>query len=153
MIRLTLTFFASALVGFAFMGAQAQTLQHVDNHGSNMDQCATACAECMRACESCASHCAHMVASGDKEHLVTLGTCSDCGEICAAAAKIVSRQGPMAGTICEACAKACDTCCAACEKFPQDKHMNECAKACRDCAKACRNMLQHIGQESHHADK
>ena len=67
-------------------------------------------------------------------------------EFCAAAAKIVSRQGPMASTICESCAKACDICGAACEKFPKDEHMTRCAKECRLCAKACRDMLKHAGQ-------
>jgi hypothetical protein len=53
----------------------------------------------------------------------------------------------MAVTICEACAKACDDCGIACEKHPDDKHMQECGKACRACAKACRDMIKHAGQE------
>src|SRR5579871_2084657 len=112
-----------------------------DAHAGHFAQCAKACTDCLRECESCANHCAHLVAEGKKDHLTTLGTCADCAEFCTSAAKIVARQGPMAGTICESCAKACDTCGAACEKFPQDEHMKQCAKACRDCAKACRDML------------
>jgi hypothetical protein len=111
-------------------------------HGE-FDKCARACADCMLACESCFAHCTHMLAQGKKEHATTVQTCNDCGDFCAVAAKIVGRRGPMAVTTCEACAKVCDTCGAACEKFPDDEHMKACAKACRDCAKACREMVKH----------
>lgn len=117
-------------------------------HAAHFAQCAKACTECMRECESCANHCAHLIAGGKKEHLKTLGTCSDCSEFCAAAAKITSHHGPMAGLSCEACAKACDTCGTECEKFPDDAHMKRCAEACRDCAKACREMIEHVGKEA-----
>jgi hypothetical protein len=53
----------------------------------------------------------------------------------------------MSGTICESCAKACDICGAACEKFPDDEHMKRCAQECRECAKACREMLKHVGAD------
>ena len=116
------------------------------NHGGPLDQCAKVCADCLRECASCSDHCARLVASGKKDHLTTWQTCADCAEFCAAAAKIASRHGPLAVTICEACAKACDVCAAACAKNLDDKHMQECAKACRDCAKACRDMIQQVGQ-------
>jgi hypothetical protein len=144
--------YSSVLLGLAVVGLVsipatslfAEKAKAHGKHMSHLDECAKACADCMRECESCAQHCAHLVSEGKKEHLRTLGTCADCGEFCAAAAKIVSRHGPMAGTVCEGCAKACDSCGAACEKFPDDAHMKRCAKACRDCAKACRAMLQHL---------
>jgi hypothetical protein len=113
------------------------------------EQCAKACSKCMRECESCASYCAHHVSEGHKEHLKTLGTCADCAEICASAAKIVSRHGPMAVTICQCCAKACEECGQACEKFSADEQMSRCAKACRDCAAACNDMIKH--SEHHNA--
>jgi hypothetical protein len=109
---------------------------------------AKACTECLRECESCAHHCALLVAEGKKDHLKTLDSCSDCADVCVAAAQIVSRHGPMAVLVCEACAKACDTCGTECEKFPADEHMKRCAKACRDCAKACREMIQMVGKGS-----
>ena len=46
--------------------------------------------------------------------------------------------------LCEACAKVCDDCAAACEKHPNDEHMAKCAKECRTCAKACREMIEHM---------
>lgn len=113
-----------------------------DSHALHFEACAKACADCARQCESCARHCADLMADGKKEHIVTLGNCADCAEFCTAAAKIVSRRGPMSAAICESCAKACDLCAAACEKFPDDEHMKRCAQECRTCAKACRDMLQ-----------
>jgi hypothetical protein len=113
-------------------------------HGP-MEKCAKACADCSRECESCARHCAMMLAEGKKAHLKTLATCADCGDFCALAARIVSRQGPTYVTTCEACVKVCDLCAGACEEFKDDEHMKRCAKACRDCASACREMLKHAG--------
>ena len=117
------------------------------NHGGPLEKCAKVCTDCLRECESCSDHCARLVAYGKEDHLTTLQTFADCAELCAAAAKIASRHGTLAVTICEACAKACDVCGAACEKTPDDKHMQACAKACRDCAKACRDMIKHVGHE------
>lgn len=118
-----------------------------DEHGSHYEKCARACTRCMRECESCALHCAKLVSQGHKEHMKTLGTCLDCSEFCVAAAKIISHHGPLSSTICEACAKACDVCGAACAKFADDKHMQRCAQACRDCAQACREMVRHVGRD------
>ena len=115
-------------------------------HGPNVE-CARACAVCAFQCESCFDHCVRLVAEGKKEHTRTLRLCNDCGEICAVAGKVVSRQGPLQVTICESCARACDVCGAECEKFESDEHMRACAKACRECAKACRDMIKHAGHE------
>jgi hypothetical protein len=134
---------AGALVfGGSFLAADEKKAG--DQHAAHFEQCAKACADCLRECESCAHHCADLVAAGKKEHLRTLGTCADCADVCAAAAKIVSRHGPLAGTICESCARACGECAAECEKTPGDEHMKRCAKVCRDCEKACRDMLEHV---------
>jgi hypothetical protein len=140
---------ALGLVGWSGLATRAGEKgdgEKGDKH-THFDKCSRACADCMRECESCAHHCAHMVAEGKKEHLKTLGTCADCAEFCAAAAKIVSRGGPMRVAICESCAKACDVCGAACEEFSKDKHMARCAKECRECAKECREMIKHTGPE------
>lgn len=136
---------AGLLVGYA---PAAEDNKADTPHAGHFDQCAKACADCLRECESCAHHCAHMVADGKKEHLHTLGTCADCGDVCGVAAKVVSRHGPLAVTVCESCAKTCDECGAACEKFPDDEHLARCAKACRDCAKACREMIEHAGHDT-----
>lgn len=138
----------TAALLLASYGQAARAYHEGHDHGP-ADKCARACADCMRECESCAKHCADLLSKGDKKHLKTLGTCADCGDFCALAAKVVSRRGPTAATTCEACAKVCDVCAKACEESPDDKHMASCAKACRDCAKACREMVKHAGHDHH----
>jgi hypothetical protein len=140
----------SALLLFTVGGTADDKPAHDDHHGGMFLTCAKACNDCQRECDSCARHCALRVADGKKEHMKTLGTCIDCAEICAAAARICSHQGPMAATICEACAKACDTCGEACGSFKDDDHMKLCAESCKTCAKACREMVKlaaHLSEE------
>jgi hypothetical protein len=135
---------AALAVAVLALGAAARAQ---DPHAKHFDDCAKACADCLRECESCAHHCAHLVAEGKKDHLKTLGTCTDCAAFCTLAAQVTSHRGPMAVPACEACAKACDTCAEACEKFKDDQHMARCAKSCRDCAKACREMIKQVGHD------
>lgn len=139
---------ATALAVLAGWSALETRADDKDAHAEHFAACAKACTKCMRECESCAHHCVHLVAEGKKDHLKSVGTCSDCAEFCAMAAKVVSHHGPMAGLSCEACAKACDACAAecdrCCEKSP-DEHMKRCADVCRECAKACREMVKHAG--------
>jgi hypothetical protein len=136
------------VAGCLVLRAAAQEGEHGhDDHAAHFAKCAKACTTCMRECESCLLHCAHMLAQGKKEHQRTLGTCLDCSEVCGAAAKIVGHHGPLSNVICEACAKACDVCGAACAKFTDDQHMQRCAKECRTCAAACREMLDQIGKK------
>ncbi len=147
--RIVLGLLGTAVLALVGLGGPATSAEDKDTaaphaHGE-FDKCARACAECMLQCESCLHHCFHLVLEGKKEHARTAGTCADCGDFCALAVKVVSRRGPTAVTTCEACAKVCDTCGEACEKFPDDEHMKTCARACRDCAKACREMIHHAG--------
>lgn len=135
-------------VSATIWGADEPAAAQHEGHNAHMQHCGKVCADCMLACESCARHCAHEVAAGHKDHMTTLGTCADCGDICATAAKLCAREGPFAVTLCEACAKACATCGAACGKFPDDKHMAECAKICLDCEKVCRDMIEQAGKTS-----
>jgi hypothetical protein len=107
-----------------------------------MEQCMKECARCARECESCLTHCTFLIAEGKKEHVHTLRTCNDCGDMCAMAGKLIARDGPFMNAMCDACTKACDGCGAQCAKFPNDEHMTRCAKACGDCAKACREMIR-----------
>jgi hypothetical protein len=132
---------ALAAAALVLSGARAEDKE--DPHKAHFDACAKACADCMRECESCAHHCAHLVIDGKKDHAMSMALCVDCGDICATAAKLTARGGPMAVPYCEGCAKACDACAAECDKFPSDDHMKACAKACKDCAKACRDMAAH----------
>jgi len=127
----------------ATAGGKKQDQKH-DHHAAHFLECAKACNDCQRECDSCARHCAELVATGKKDHLLTLGTCADCANFCATASQIVSRRGPMSVLICESCAKACAVCGEACEKFSGDEHMKRCAQECRRCEKACKEMVQHV---------
>ena len=110
-------------------------------YSEHFKECAEACSDCQRECDRCAMHCAGMLSHG-KDHHMTMQTCMDCADVCAAAAQIVSRGGPFAMEICEACADVCKQCAAACRKHPDDSKMAACAKECEACEKACRSMLQ-----------
>jgi hypothetical protein len=109
---------------------------------AEMEKCLKECARCAKECESCLSHCTDLVADGKREHVRTLRTCNDCGDMCAMAGKLIARNGAFMNPMCEACRKACDGCGAECAKYPHDEHMARCAQACKDCAKACKDMLQ-----------
>lgn len=126
-------------------GLQAQDKKEHPEHDDMLMSCGKACSDCQRLCDMCATHCSHLLATGKKEHAATLATCQDCGDYCAAAARIVSRGGPFASLVCEGCAEACGKCAKQCEQFPDDKHMKMCAEECRRCEKACREMAKHAG--------
>ena len=149
MSRIVLEIAVAALVclasGLRAADAKPAVKEHVHLHGP-FSACAKACAQCMLACDSCHHHCERLVAEGKKDHVKTMRLCNDCGAICAVAAQLASRDGPLSVTLCDACAKACDTCGAACKKF-EDEHMQACAKACAACAKACRDMIEHAGHQ------
>lgn len=135
----------AAVDGSVFAQEKTKATGAHAEHDEMLQACAKACSDCQRACGMCATHCAHLLADGKKEHGTTLATCQDCADFCAAAAQIVSRGGPFAALICESCAEACARCGKQCEKFPDDKHMKMCAEECRKCEKACREMVKHAG--------
>jgi hypothetical protein len=132
--------------GIAMLGRAADDKKPDPHRGhAEIEACLRECAQCTAECESCFAHCTHLVAEGKKEHLRTLSTCIDCGDLCSLAGKIMARHGAFTKLTCEACAKACDACGKECDKFPSDEHMSRCSKSCKDCAKACRDMLKAIG--------
>lgn len=135
----------AALEGNVFAQAPQAAVgaPHHMEHDAMLQACAKACSDCQRACDMCATHCAHQLADGKKEHLTTFGTCRDCADFCATAAQITARGGPFAALICRSCAEACARCAVECEKFPADEHMTMCAQECRKCEKACNDMVQH----------
>jgi hypothetical protein len=134
LVGIGLVAFALAILSVVMFAQQGKTDEKADHnvHG-----------EALRAC---ATHCAHLLRDGKKDHLTTLMTCQDCANFCGSAAQIVSRGGPFTGLICEGCAEACSRCGKACGSFPDDTHMKQCADECRKCEQACRDMLKHIGQ-------
>jgi hypothetical protein len=138
-----LTMLTSASVGVGILVAPgAVALAQAGKAAADMyAHCTKACADCHAACSACATHCAGMIKSGDKTHVKSKQLAEDCGDICATAAKLTARKGPMTAAICDACAKACDACGAECAKYPDMKPMQDCVKSCKVCAKACRDMI------------
>jgi hypothetical protein len=147
MVRIALGIVGWALVGMgAATAQQTKGVEHLE-HNAAMQACAKACSDCQRECDMCATHCAHLLHEGKKEHIASLMTCQDCATICSAAAQIVARGGPFAGSICTACADACNRCGKQCDKFADDQHMKKCAEECRKCEKACNDMIKHMGSK------
>lgn len=109
--------------------------------GDIASRCAKACSDCRAVCEACVKHCQSMVSAGMKEHVKSLALSQDAADVCAAAARIVARRGPMSKAVCEACLKACEACGAECRKYPAMKQMKDCAASCARCAAACREMI------------
>ena len=132
------------VMAFAQPGKTQEKKVAHGEHDEMMQACAKACSDCQRACDTCATHCTHLLHAGKKEHLTTAMSCQDCATVCVAAAQIIARGGPDSVLICECCTKACDQCGTACEKFPDDKHMQACAEECRKCEKSCRAMVKHM---------
>ena len=94
--------------------------------------CIEACVTCLVACEMCSDACL------DEQDVAMMVQCirldRDCADACVAAIRAMSRGGPLAATLCRACADACDACAAECER-----HAGM-AEPCRRCAEACRRM-------------
>jgi hypothetical protein len=103
-----------------------------------LQDCAKACSDCQRECDLCATHCAHLLAEGKKDHLSTLMHCRDCAICCAACSHVCASGGPLSAVMADCCAKCCEHCAKACEAFPDDKHMKKCAEECRKCETACK---------------
>lgn len=136
-------------LGTACLSALALAVMYSSTAGADpasrqtlLDKCAEACSKCQRSCDACARHCATQLGEGKSHHMATLRTCLDCADICAAASRIVARNGVFSGPICTACADACAKCAAECDKHASDTIMKECAEQCRACEKACREMLK-----------
>lgn len=132
------------VMAFAQQGpAQEKKGDHME-HNAMMQECAKACSDCQRACDLCATHCAHLLAGGKKEHLPCMMNCQDCATCCVACAQTCSRGGPLSSIMSDCCAKCCDKCAIACEAFPDDKEMKACAEECRKCEKSCKMIVKHM---------
>ena len=113
--------------------------RYLRDRNSSYHDCIEACVECLIACEMCSDACL------DEPDVAKMVMCirldRDCAEACAAAIRVMARGGPLAETLCRACADACDACGAECEKHAaHHEHCRVCAEACRRCAEACRRM-------------
>ena len=115
---------ATLAIVVAPVGPSARA-QH--EHAEHFMKCAKANADCQLQCDSCFKHCLTLLADGKKEHAKSAQVCADCAECCKAYSTLCARQSPLARHMLECSVKCRDECAAACEKFPDDKHMAACA--------------------------
>jgi CxxC motif-containing protein (DUF1111 family) len=112
-------------------------------------RCIEACSQCDQACAACADAC--LSEQGEVESLVKCIRLNlDCADICAATARVVSRQTEYDANVTrsqlEACIAGCTSCANECELHAQRgmEHCRVCAEQCRICEQACNELLQAI---------
>jgi hypothetical protein len=107
-------------------------------------ECIEACLDCAQSCTACADAC---LGEAEPAPLVRcIRTCLDCSDVCATTGRVLSRQtefeADVARAVLEACAQACRTCGAECERHAgHHEHCRVCAEACLRCERACTGAL------------
>ena len=101
--------------------------------------------ECGNTCTQCADACL------SEDDVAAMAKCIrlnlDCADICAATARVVSRQTEYDANVTraqlQACLAACTSCGDECEQHGEHMaHCGICAETCRRCAQACRELLE-----------
>ncbi len=111
-------------------------------------ECIEACFDCTQACTACADAC---IGEGDLQMLARcIRLDLDCGDICGATGRILSRQTAtephMLRAGLQACSEACRLCAEECENHAEHhEHCKACAEACRRCEQACNYVLSAMG--------
>ena len=132
---------------------------------ANCSACVKTCTDAQVACEQCFFSCKQMMktyakeegtkevgskeanpkgqlsATEMKEHGMAMETCLGCADACKLASSLIGRGSPVAPHAGECCRKCCADTATACEKFPDNQAMVDCAIACRACEKACVAMM------------
>jgi hypothetical protein len=110
--------------------------------------CVDACLQCEQACTACADACL------SEEMIDPLRACIrfnlDCADICAATARVLSRQTgsearPGRMVLLAACAAACRACGDQCAQHAEThEHCRICAELCRRCEEACNDFVNKV---------
>lgn len=103
---------------------------------------------CSAACTVCADACLAEPTVADLARCIRSDL--DCADVCAAAARVMSRQTAYDADVSRAVLRACVSACRACEAecashAEMHEHCRVCAQACRDCAEACEQLLAAMG--------
>lgn len=99
--------------------------------------CLEACSEAARTCLRTVTYCLRWGGPlSDCAHLLTL---LGCAQACRRAAEELAKGGTAAELLL-ACARTCDECARACERF-DDLELRECSALCRCCAPICRRAV------------
>jgi hypothetical protein len=113
--------------------------------------CIDACTTCAQACSACADACLAEPRTDDL--LANVRSSLDCADVCAATARVLSRDSAgrmdLVVSLLRACLTACQACGVTCESAAGDgpDHVGACRAACAQCADACRQLLTHLGAE------
>jgi hypothetical protein len=100
--------------------------------------------ECAQACTADAD--ADLSEQNVAELVTCIRLCLDCADVCAATARVTSRQtdydAGVTRPLLEACAATCKRCGDECERHARmHEHCRMCAGACRRCERACQELL------------
>jgi hypothetical protein len=103
-----------------------------------------ACLDVAQACTSCAD--ADLAEEDVAELRMCIGLCSDCADVCAAAARVLSRQieydRGLVQRLLETCVRACSSCADECDRHADHHaHCRICAESCRRCERQCGRLL------------
>lgn len=110
--------------------------------------CIEACIECAQACTACADACL------SEESVARLAKCvrtnSDCADVCAATARLLSRHtghdANVTAQMLHACVKACRACADECGRHAaHHEHCRICAEVCRQCERMCDELVASRG--------
>ena len=114
---------------------------------TTLGDCIDACVACELACLACADACL------GEDEVESLRKCIrlnlDCGDICAATARLLSRSFETDPALLraqlEACAVACDSCGAECQRHADHhEHCQVCSEACQRCEELCRQLIDEL---------
>jgi uncharacterized membrane protein len=125
--------------------------QMLDAHPGDLDLSPETVAKTVDALSECAEACisdtdADLSEPNLAEMVTCIRLCEDCAEICAAAARVLSRPGTWndqaVRPLLEACVAICGSCGNECERHAAlHQHCGICAEACRRCEQACADFL------------
>lgn len=110
-------------------------------------ECINSCLECDQCCVSCADACLAENQLDMLRRCIRLNL--DCADVCAATARVLSRQTEAEWDVIEgqlqACLTACRICADECDRHAdQHEHCRTCGDCCRSCADACDRLLSSI---------
>jgi len=115
-----------------------QAMPHQIND-QNLKECTRKCNDCSEICYRTATHCLQLGGEhASADHQVVL---QDCADICATAARFMSRGSHHHSHVCRECAEICAECADGCDRIANgDALMKQCAQICRECAQTCDRM-------------
>ncbi len=115
-------------------------MPHTPSHAMSpeMKKCIQECLTCHGICLETVTHCLDM--GGSHAEAMHIRLLLDCAEVCQTSANFMLRGSDLHPRLCAVCADVCEHCARDCERFTDDRVMQNCAEACRRCAQSCRQM-------------